>query len=100
MCVVGGGFLGSVRMSSVACQQWLPQPTCRSSFSTSHDTRAAARCRLVSFLCDLTHWALEVQHARSFADDVVEHPSLQVRSSHSMRNAWHGTQAHAGSGQL
>ena len=49
----------------------------------------AARCRLVSFLCDLAHWALEVQHARSFADDTVEHPSLQVRSRHDMRDTRH-----------
>lgn len=36
-------------------------------------------CRVVSFLFDLAKWALEVQHARMFADDVVEQPTLEVR---------------------
>lgn len=45
--------------------------------------------RLVSFLCDLAHWALEVQHARMFADDGVERPTLEVgRRRHHERQDW------------
>lgn len=37
-------------------------------------------CRLVTFLCDLVHSALEVQHARMYSDDTVEQPEVQVRT--------------------
>jgi len=31
-------------------------------------------------MCDLVHWALEVQHARMYSDDTVEQPEVQVRA--------------------
>lgn len=36
-------------------------------------------CRLVSFLCELAHWALEVQHTRMYPDDAVDQSTVQVR---------------------
>lgn len=47
----------------------------------THETQLCPcnHCRVVSFLCDVAHWALEVQHARMCADDVLEQPVLEVR---------------------
>jgi hypothetical protein len=35
-------------------------------------------CRMVSLLCDVTYWALSVQHERLYPSDAIAHSDLEV----------------------
>lgn len=43
----------------------------------------AVLCRVISFLCDLTHMALQMEHARAFPDDQITVPANTEASSES-----------------